>query len=311
MQIRQLLIEHNNNPIIQSFIRKKFPDSLDGIVTFQEFINYLKQNRLVITTEIDQINKNDEAHFSGIWMRGINIAGNDKALVKKRYKWKKFLFGVYPSELFELNHNYTLLSIAIMYGDSDFIKTLAEDGADLNIIMHDNDVTPLMMAAFLDEDERHYRHHVSVYNDCVKVLLELNADFNRKDKEGRTALDYAVRSGNDGAVKLLLEHGAIITKKTLDQAEENLKKVHFNHGPERNVSNLLVQATQAELKNNHIIMCKMIDKAVSPLLCKDISNVIASYDSRSYELRYFTRVKDNKKESVSEISAKQPTYKST
>jgi ankyrin repeat protein len=37
----------------------------------------------------------------------------------------------------------------------------------------------------------------------VKLLLERHADLQAKDKDGRTALDWAAKGGKSGIVKLL------------------------------------------------------------------------------------------------------------
>lgn len=59
-------------------------------------------------------------------------------------------------------------------------------------------------------------HFVALQNNYnrVKLAIELGADVNAKDNEGRTALYYAAAKNNFGVCKMLLDCGADINAKT-------------------------------------------------------------------------------------------------
>ena len=75
---------------------------------------------------------------------------------------------------------------------------LEKEGADFNI-SNDFGVTPLMSAA--------HSGNLSL----VKLLLKYVNNVNEEDKEGNTALYYAVENSHLEVVKVLHEHGARIS----------------------------------------------------------------------------------------------------
>ena len=61
----------------------------------------------------------------------------------------------------------------------------------------------------------HYAcYHGSI--NCVELLLDLGADVNAVDKDGKSVLTYAVYSGDMRIVKKLLIHGADKAIKDVD-----------------------------------------------------------------------------------------------
>jgi ankyrin repeat protein len=84
----------------------------------------------------------------------------------------------------DVNYKGISLEMAICSGDLETIKLLVENGADVNRICEDNaydyeGATPLIIAA------------QNLSGDIVKYLIEAGADKNAKDKEGKTAYDWA------------------------------------------------------------------------------------------------------------------------
>ena len=75
---------------------------------------------------------------------------------------------------------------------------LEKEGADFNV-QNEFGMTPLMSAA----------HSGNV--TLVRFLLKYVINVNQEDKEGNTALYYAVEKGHLDVVKVLHEHGAKIT----------------------------------------------------------------------------------------------------
>jgi ankyrin repeat protein len=75
---------------------------------------------------------------------------------------------------------------------------LEKEGADFNI-SNEFGMTPLMSAA----------HSGNV--ELVKLLLKYVRNVNQEDKEGNTALYYAVENNHLEVVKVLHEHGAKIS----------------------------------------------------------------------------------------------------
>ena len=71
-------------------------------------------------------------------------------------------------------------------------------------ISNEYDITPLHYACF----------HGAI--DCVDLLLDLQADINATDKDGKTPLTYAVNSGDIKIIKKLLIRGADKTIKDSD-----------------------------------------------------------------------------------------------
>jgi ankyrin repeat protein len=47
----------------------------------------------------------------------------------------------------------------------------------------------------------------------IKALIRAGADMNARDKEGKTALDYAMQEGNEKIIKLLQSYGAVMGEK--------------------------------------------------------------------------------------------------
>jgi hypothetical protein len=94
----------------------------------------------------------------------------------------------------------TALMKAVEKGDIDTVKTLLDRGADTNI-KTDRGGTALLAAA--------YGGHTAV----IQALLEKGAEVNAKDMFGTTALMVAARYGHRETVTVLLDKGADVTIK--------------------------------------------------------------------------------------------------
>jgi uncharacterized protein len=94
-----------------------------------------------------------------------------------------------------LKYGYTLLMVACENGDINWVKSLIENGANVN---HKNDCgrTPLMQAA--------HNGHLPI----IKLLLVKGADINTKDERGYSALSLAELISDDTISKYLKTNGA-------------------------------------------------------------------------------------------------------
>lgn len=106
---------------------------------------------------------------------------------------------------------YTSLHIAVLRNQPEMVELLAQHGADINKRDRIHESSPLDLAS--EELER---------VPCLLRLLDLGADVNAADKNGKTALLHALAS-SDGVqihnienIKLLLERGADVKAVTKD-----------------------------------------------------------------------------------------------
>jgi ankyrin repeat protein len=93
-------------------------------------------------------------------------------------------------------------------GDNTLMRLLLQHDADPNIATT-NGTTSLMVASGIGwvegvTNERSARENV----EAIKLLLELGADVNAADGDGRTALHGAAHKGRNEVVQLLVDHGA-------------------------------------------------------------------------------------------------------
>lgn len=88
-------------------------------------------------------------------------------------------------------HTNTALTYAARDGLTEIARLLIKYGANVNWIDGEG-VTPLILASFKD------------YIEIVQLLLEHGADVSTRDQWGQTALDYALRRGNDDPIAQLL-----------------------------------------------------------------------------------------------------------
>ena len=83
------------------------------------------------------------------------------------------------------------------YGDKASVKALLENGADVNQLIGQNELSSLMLAIAYKRD------------DIVPLLLKKGADLNLKSKQGFTALSIAKKIGNKKAQRLLSKENGI------------------------------------------------------------------------------------------------------
>ncbi|XP_054076716.1 ankyrin repeat and SOCS box protein 6 isoform X2 [Rissa tridactyla] len=106
---------------------------------------------------------------------------------------------------------YTPLHIAVLRNQPDMVELLAHHGADINRRDRIHESSPLDLAS--EEPER---------LPCLQRLLQLGADVNAADKNGKTALLHALASSdgvqihNTESIRLLLEGGADVRATTKD-----------------------------------------------------------------------------------------------
>ncbi|NXL95023.1 ASB6 protein, partial [Alectura lathami] len=106
---------------------------------------------------------------------------------------------------------YTPLHMAVLRHQPDMVELLARHGADINRRDRIHESSPLDLAS--EEPER---------LPCLQRLLQLGADVNAADKNGKTALLHALASSdgvqihNTESIRLLLEGGADVTATTKD-----------------------------------------------------------------------------------------------
>ncbi|KAH1179165.1 ankyrin repeat and SOCS box protein 6 isoform X1 [Mauremys mutica] len=106
---------------------------------------------------------------------------------------------------------YTALHIAVLRNQPDMVELLVRRGADINRRDRIHESSPLDLAS--EEPER---------LPCLQRLLELGADVNAADKNGKTALLHALASSdgvqihNTENIRLLLEGGADVKATTKD-----------------------------------------------------------------------------------------------
>ncbi len=102
----------------------------------------------------------------------------------------------------ESSIGFTGLHYSAMKGHNDIVKTLLENGVDVN--MTGNSIvsnTALICAAY-------YGHE-----STVKLLIDSGADMSHQNKRGNSALHDAVSRGHRGVVRILLDHGINVDLK--------------------------------------------------------------------------------------------------
>ncbi|NXI13110.1 ASB6 protein, partial [Irena cyanogastra] len=106
---------------------------------------------------------------------------------------------------------YTPLHMAVLRNQPDAVELLVQHGADINRRDRIHESSPLDLAS--EEPER---------LPCLRRLLQLGADVNAADKNGKTALLHALASSDSGqihntdSIRLLLEGGADVRAATKD-----------------------------------------------------------------------------------------------
>lgn len=97
--------------------------------------------------------------------------------------------------ILSINDHKTPLMIACEHGYIDVIEGLISIGADINF-KSDKNVTALMVACY------------NGYIDAVITLLNSNANVNDCDVNGKSVLMYAIQNGNCNIINHLLVYGA-------------------------------------------------------------------------------------------------------
>ncbi len=98
-----------------------------------------------------------------------------------------------------LSNSTSALILASRFGFLDTIEILLKYGANVNAVSSRHEYSALMAASVRSNKES---------LQVINLLIESGARVNQKDKDGNTALVYAVDRGLADVVKLLLENGA-------------------------------------------------------------------------------------------------------
>lgn len=100
--------------------------------------------------------------------------------------------------------NWTPLIMAARAGDRVILGRLLEMGADPDDRTREERATALMMAAG------------GGHSECVRKLLDADADLEKEDRNDWTALFYAAKAGSLPCIRLLVEAGADVNAKDGD-----------------------------------------------------------------------------------------------
>ena len=113
-------------------------------------------------------------------------------------------------------HGHTALMQAALDGDTETVKALIHQGADINQ-RDDNGRTALMFAV------------INMHYETMKVLLEYGADIQAKSNQGGTALMGAAMVGDLTMVQALLDKGADVHAR-LRETNESAVTFAESHG---------------------------------------------------------------------------------
>ena len=116
----------------------------------------------------------------------------------------------------EYGHGHTRLMRAALDGNTQRVKELIHQGADINQ-RDDQGRTALMFAV------------INTHYETMKVLLEFGADVNAKSIKGGTALMGAALAGDLRMVQALLDKGADLHAR-LTETNESAATLATNHG---------------------------------------------------------------------------------
>ena len=116
----------------------------------------------------------------------------------------------------EYGHGHTPLMRAALKGNTERVKELINEGADINQ-RDENSRTALMFAVI----NGHYQ--------TMKVLLEYGADVNARSNKGGTALMGAASAGDLRMVQALLDKGADLDAR-LTETNESARTLAASHG---------------------------------------------------------------------------------
>jgi uncharacterized protein len=116
----------------------------------------------------------------------------------------------------EYGHGHTALMRAALDGNTEGVKELIHQGADINQ-RDDNGRTALMFAV------------INMHCETMRVLLEYGADINVKSNEGGTALMGAALAGDLKMVQALLDKDADVHARLLE-TNESAATLAARHG---------------------------------------------------------------------------------
>ncbi len=116
----------------------------------------------------------------------------------------------------QYGHGHTSLMQAALDGDTESVRELINQGADINR-RDDSGRTALMFAVV----NRHY--------ETMKLLLEHGADVQAKSNEGGTALMGAAMAGELSMVQALLDKGADLDAR-LRETSDSAATLAASHG---------------------------------------------------------------------------------
>ena len=150
----------------------------------------------------------------------------------------------------------TPLHNAAYRGDINAVKTLIEQGADVNAREHPG-VTPLHTAAG--------EGHANV----VTLLIEKGADVNAKSRRGYTPLMFAAMYGHADVAKFLIDRGADI-----DTAMAGLG-AHDNADARRGIILLERLAKKQEIASQPVIAAPKPSQEVFPIIKSDVDELPA------------------------------------
>ena len=160
------------------------------------------------------------------------------------------------ADYFNLEHPNTRLFLAAGQGDTELVKKLMKEGADIHATNSMNQWTPLHHAAIrghedclmlllkagakVNQPDRFGRTPLywaafNSHTECVKMLLKAKADAKSADSDNRTALYWAAERGNADCVKMLIKAGADVeqcyTKGRLRRIEGKDEEFHEQYSP--------------------------------------------------------------------------------